>query len=156
MPRFRPKGMFAKSALQDLEKHTLSRISTIYGQLAYLASLRDKNSGVYRHHGLSAAFGRDEAAQALRDAHDGIFLEWLNLSLSEKYDDLEKYLAGLESTARETIQHWQQAGIPQTVIPQMASPAAREHFLSDMQVLLSGISLGSAGAPRDPGSTPPE
>jgi hypothetical protein len=155
MPRIRTKGLLAKSAAQDLEKHTLSRIPTLYGQLSYLASLRDRNSGAYRHHGLSEQFGREEAVQALKQAHSAIFLEWLNLSIADKYEDLGKYVAGLDVTVKEAAEHWRQTGTPQTLIPQGASEAAREHFLSDLRVLLMGLSYDSGGERQGPDSKPP-
>jgi len=156
MPRVRPKGMLAKSAVQDLERHTLSRIPTVYGQLSYLASLRDKNSGAYRHHGLSTAFGREGAAQALQQAHAEIFLEWINLTLSEKYEDLRKFLAGLDVPVSEAVEHWQQTGAPQALLPPDASAAAREHFLSDLGVLLMGLSFEHGVGPQGPNSGQPE
>ena len=64
MPRFKVKGALERSAAEDLWRHTLSRIPTLFGRIAYLASLRDPNSGIYRHHGLSAVFGRDESSNA--------------------------------------------------------------------------------------------
>ena len=100
MPRFRLRGMLAKSASEDLFRHTLSRVPTIYGKLAYLASLKDSSTGSYRHHGLSATFGREDAANALRESHRQIFTEWLNTSLSEKYEDLTQYIAALEVAQR--------------------------------------------------------
>ncbi|MDP9115300.1 MAG: hypothetical protein M3O20_16675, partial [Acidobacteriota bacterium] len=75
MPRFKPKGMLERDALADLWKHTLSQIPTVYGRLVYLASLRDPNSGTYRHHGLSASFGREQSIYALRKSHEQTFLE---------------------------------------------------------------------------------
>src|SRR5580658_8601899 len=96
MPRFKPKSVLETSAISDLWKHTLSRIPTLFGRLAYLASLRDPNSGAYRHHGLSAVFGREESGKALRESHEQAFVEWLKLSLAEKYEDLARYLATLE------------------------------------------------------------
>ena len=84
MPRFKAKGMLERNALADLWKHTLSQIPSTYGRLVYLASLRDPNSGSYRHHGLSAAFGREESGSALRKSHEDIFLEWLKMPLAQK------------------------------------------------------------------------
>jgi hypothetical protein len=46
--------MLERSATADLFKNTLSRIPTLFGRLAYLASLRDSNSGIYRHYGLAS------------------------------------------------------------------------------------------------------
>jgi hypothetical protein len=155
MPRARPKGLLAKTASQDLEKHTLSKISTLYGQLSYLASLRDKNSGAYRHHGLSAAFGKEEAAQALREAHEAIFLEWISLTLSDKYDDLWKYLAGLDVPIKDAIEHWRQTGAILALVPQGASEASRQHFLSDVGALMMAFSRDSGGESRGQGSKPP-
>jgi len=68
MRRFKPKGVLERSAAADLWKHTLSRIPTAYGRLMYLGSLRDPNSGIYRHHGLSAAFGREESGRLFSKA----------------------------------------------------------------------------------------
>src|SRR5580658_3729115 len=96
MPRFKPKSVLETSAISDLWKHTLSRIPTLFGRLAYLAGLRDPNSGAYRHHGLSAVFGREESGKALRESHEQAFVEWLKLSLAEKHGDLVSHLARLE------------------------------------------------------------
>lgn len=85
-----------RNALADLCKHTLSRIPTVSGRIVYLANLRDNHSGTYKHHGLIASFGRDEAVRALRESHEAAFREWLLLSLSEKNDDLRDYLIRLD------------------------------------------------------------
>src|SRR6516162_2021143 len=109
MPRFRPKAMLERSATADLFKNTLSRIPTLFGRLAYLASLRDPVSGIYRHHGLGSIFGREEARKALSESHWQIFREWLNISLEEKSEDLRRYLDNLEDPAAAVLQHWAEA-----------------------------------------------
>src|SRR4051812_48038834 len=96
MPRFRLKGSLNQDAVADLWKHTLSRIPTVFGQIAYLASLRDTNSGVYKHHGLAAAFGRDESIRALRESHETSFQQWLEMPLADRSQDLRSYLQSLE------------------------------------------------------------
>src|SRR5665213_1975990 len=100
MPRFKPKGMLERNALADLWKHTLSQIPSTYGRLAYLASLRDPNSGSYRHHGLSAAFGREDSTDALRKSHEDTFLEWLTLPLAAKDADFRTYFQSVEESPR--------------------------------------------------------
>ena len=84
--------MLERNALADLWKHTLSQIPNTYGRLAYLASLRDPNSGSYRHYGLSAAFGREDSTLALRKSHEDTFLEWLQMPLSAKTEALRAHL----------------------------------------------------------------
>jgi hypothetical protein len=136
MPRFKPKGMLERSAVDDLWKHTLSRISTVFGRLAYLASLRDTNSGIYRHHGLSTAFGRDESGRALRQSHGDIFAEWLNLPLAGKYTDLQQFLTTLEDPAGDVIEHWLRSGAYRMQIPSAARPVEAELYSSELEALL--------------------
>jgi hypothetical protein len=136
MPRFKPKGMLERSALQDLWKHTLWRIPTILGRLAYLASLRDPNSGIYRHHGLSTAFGREESGKALRESHEQVFAEWLNLPLAGKHQDLMEYLAGLEDSRQAVVDHWLRSKVYRTQVPSSAREAEEKLFLEDLRALL--------------------
>src|SRR5436190_15489397 len=105
MPRFRPKGMLERNALADLWKHTLSHVPSIYGRLVYLASLRDANSGIYRHHGLSAAFGREESVSAMRKSHHDTFREWLRLPLSDKSVDLITHFQNVEENPRQVVSY---------------------------------------------------
>lgn len=146
MPRFKLKGVLERSAAGDLWKHTLSRIPTLFGRLGYLASLRDSNSGIYRHHGLSAVFGRDDSAKALRESHERTFLEWLSLTMEEKYYELTCYLAGLEDPAHAVIEHWLSARIYRTYVPGSAREIERELFCRDLEALLETIRNAPAAA----------
>ena len=139
MPRFRLKGMLAKSASEDLFRHTLSRISTMYGRLAYFSSLRDSSTGSYRHHGLTATFGREDAANALRSGHELVFNEWINTALSDKYEDLTQYFASLEVTRSEAISQLRQAKAYRNCVPASASPAEKQAFVGDLEVLLVAL-----------------
>ena len=155
MPRFRPRGMLAKSAMEDLDRHTLSKIPTVYGVLAYLSSLRDPNTGVYRHHGLSSSFGRDEATSALRESHEAIFREWINLTLSDKYEDLTKYLAAFEPPVSQTIRHWRQTRVYVTCVSPQASTAEKHLFITDLEACLVALSYEAAAEESAQASLPP-
>jgi hypothetical protein len=152
MPRLKSKGMLERTALADLWKHTLSQIPTLYGRLAYLASLRDPNSGAYRHHGLSAAFGREESSRALRQSHEGIFSEWLKLALAEKSSDLGAYLQGLEDPKGMVVSYWLNSKHYRAQIPDSALPMESELFHSDLEALLQILRNASAAGPPDPSS----
>ncbi|HUA84068.1 MAG TPA: hypothetical protein VMB85_09440 [Bryobacteraceae bacterium] len=134
MPRFRPKGVLERSASGDLWKNTLSHIPTVYGRLTYLASLRDANSGVYRHHGLMTLFGREESAKALRESHNSVFAAWLNLPLAEKQAELISYLDGLEEPSGVVLDHWVRAY--RSLIPDGARKPEVELFSRDLDALL--------------------
>src|ERR1700689_2035944 len=128
MPRFKPMAKLERSALADLCKHTLSRIPTMCGRLIYLATLRDVNSGTYRHHGLITAFGRDEAVRALQESHNASFQGWLQLSLAEKNEDLRDYLRALDDPEEEIVQYWLQSGVYRNYVPAAAMKPETELF----------------------------
>lgn len=154
MPRFRPKGMLECNALADLWKHTLSQIPSAYGRLAYLASLRDANSGAYRHHGLSAAFGREESQSAMRKSHEDTFREWLSLPLSVKRADLITHFQNLEENPRQVVTYLSRATPYLSHVPDSASPAQRRQFKMEMEILLELIKNDSGGE-LFPGSARP-
>ena len=155
VPRFKIKGVLERSAVDDLWKHTLSRISTAFGRLIYLASLRDPNSGIYRHHGLSAAFGRDESGKALKESHERTFAEWLNLSLAEKHRDLVEYLSTLEDPRPVVVEHWMRSKAYRLQAPAAAREMERELFFRDLEALLETLRNDSVGAARVQESSPP-
>jgi hypothetical protein len=154
MPRFRLKGMLERNALADLWKHTLSQIPRIYGRLVYLASLRDANSGVYRHHGLSAAFGREESLSALRKSHEDTFREWLSLPLPSKSADLVAYFQNVDENPRQVVTYLARATPYLSQLPDSASPAQRRQFKMEMEILLELIKNDSGGE-RFPDSARP-
>ena len=138
MPRFR-KSALEHSAAGDLWKHTLSQIPTAYGRLSYLASLRDQNSGIYRHHGLAAVFGREESSKALRESHEEAFFEWISFSMREKKMDLTQYFAGLEDPVSVVVQHLLNSGIYRGQVPASAHRVEQQLFCADLEALLETI-----------------
>lgn len=153
MPRFKLKGMLERNALADLWKHTLSRISSVYGRLTYLASLRDPNSGQYRHHGLSTAFGRDESTVAMRQSHEQVFREWLKLPLSGKTSDLGEYLAGLDDEPAVVAGNWLQSGHYNTLAPDRATRSQKAQFRQELEILLQMLKNAPSAGRSSPSST---
>ncbi len=147
--------MLERSATADLIKHTLSRISTVFGQLAYLSSLRDLNTGTYRHHGLAASFGRDESVKALREGHARVFEEWLMLGVREKNEELRAYLEGLDGPLSDVVSHWLSARPYRTFVPASAHKGEAELFLQDLDLLLRLVNSSGGGGGRDPDSSRP-
>jgi len=150
MPRFKPKGMLERNAVADLWKHTLSQIPTVYGRLVYLASLRDPNSGAYRHHGLSAAFGREQSTYALRQSHEQAFMEWLTMPLAAKNADLRAYLqsASNEENPQAVLTYLARGARYVSQAPDAAGPAQREQFKLEVEILLELVKNESGGALR--------
>src|SRR5437879_11370833 len=59
--------------IHDLTSATLARISCPFSRLAYLASLRDISTNVYRHAGLAALYPEEAVRQALEQCHQEVF-----------------------------------------------------------------------------------
>jgi len=162
MPRFRTTAKLERSALADLWKHTLSRISTVSGRLVYLATLRDAHSGTYKHHGLYTTFGRDEAVRALRESHQEAFHAWLMLPLAEKNHDLKDYLVALDEPQDDVVEHWLRSAVYRSYVPAGVMDAESELFCRDLETLLQFLQhdaarrrLRSSGGLQSRGSLPP-
>jgi hypothetical protein len=155
MPRFKPTGALERNALADLWKHTLSGIPSTFGRLMCLAGLRDPHSGHYRHYGLSSAFGREESALALRQSHEQVFKDWLDLSLAEKSADLAQHLAALEDSPNTVASHWLRGKYYETLLPDRATGAQRAHFRKEVEMLLELIRNVAAAGQPSPGSAQP-
>jgi len=128
--------MLERSAAADLLKNTLSRILTHFGRIEYLASLRDSNSGFYRHDGLASIFGREESRSALLQSHVAVFREWLNLPLAEKKEDLWAYFEGLGDPLPTVLLQWGAVRAYRSYIPASARESERELFCAELDVLL--------------------
>lgn len=121
---------------EDLWRRTLAHIPSIYGRLAFLASLMDVNTGRYAHHGLAVIFGQEEADRALRKCHEETFLDWLSLQLEQQKADLELYFSSLPASKKNLVENWRRLMPYRTVPPASASPAQRELFESNFSLLL--------------------
>lgn len=132
----RPTGGLDRSAASDLWRNTLSQIPSVIGRLAYLASLRDPNSGRYEHHGLALVFGDNDANKTLKKSHTHVFREWLTFNLEQQQADLELYLSGLEEEKRTILANWLELAPYRNFIPITARPVERRLYLADIKALL--------------------
>jgi hypothetical protein len=119
----------------------------------YLSSLRDPNTGSYRHYGLASAFGREQSANALQTSHSRTFREWLRLPLREKHADLVAYLETLDDPKGLVVSYWIESEGYLGGIPDSASKADRALYTNDICNLLSTIRFSADGGSRDPGSS---
>ena len=150
MRNLRPRGSLDRSASEDLFRHTLARIPSLYGRLMYLSALRDPNTGAYRHYGLAAAFGRDQSAKALESSHKRTFRDWLQLPLSDKHADLVGYLSTLDDPKGLVVNYWIESEGYLGCVPDSATKADRALYKSDLQQVLNIVKCSSAAGQQDP------
>ena len=148
MPRFKSKGRLERSALADLWKHTLAGIPTAYGRLSYMGSLGDANSGLYRHHGLLTAFGREESGNALRECHEQVFAAWQALPIAQKSANLKQYLLTLEDPGSLVLRDRTRAGVDPRQLPASARAADRDLFHLELSTLLELLKNEYGAGPK--------
>jgi hypothetical protein len=138
-----------RGAAPDLWRNTLARIPTVFGRLAYLASLRDANTGEYQHFGLAQAFGDDQAAQVLRETHEQVFADWLCFTLEQQKADLDSYLAALGGDRRTIIENWIRLSPFGSMVPASIRTMERELYTADLDTILELLRAGSGAACPD-------
>lgn len=140
---------------EDLWRRTLSQLPTVYGRLAYLASLRNANTGLYEHHGLSTLFGENQADLAMRESHLTSFREWLKLNLEQQKADLDLYLCDLPTDRRTLVESWSRLAPYRNLPPAAASDSEKMLFLDDLEILLESLrNEYASGGGRRPGGSP--
>lgn len=152
--QLKPRGVLDRTVGADLFRHTLARIPSLFGRLLYFASLRDPNTGAYRHYGLSSAFGREQSAQALRLSHIRTFREWLQAPLRQRQDDLHLYLESLGDPKGLVVGYWLEAQSYLASVPDSASRAERDHFAKHVERLLRNVKAAGAAEAKGPKSGP--
>ena len=139
-----------RGALAGLWRDTLSQIPTLFGRLAYFASLRNPNTGMYEHHGMAALFGKEEAQRALAESHLETFAAWLNTSLEDQKSQLDEYLSTLGEDKAKVVATWWGLKYYRNLIPAGASDAETQLYLADLEALLDVLKLECGAVWPDP------
>lgn len=124
-----------RGASADLWRNTLARISSVFGRLVYLASLRNPHTGAYEHHGLAQLFGAEEADRTLRQSHADTFASWICFSLEDQKRDLEEYLT-TTGDQRAVVATWSRLATYRNFLPTEAREVERRLYSTDLETLL--------------------
>ena len=109
-------------------RRTLSRISTHFGRLVFLASLRDATTGRYSHDELLRLLGTEDTDRTLCRSHHQVFSEWLGFSLSEQKSDLDEFLQEPAGSRRLTNYR--------NLVPPTARDVEKQLYLTDLETLI--------------------
>lgn len=138
MSEFTTKSQTARSPGTEMWRKTLQQIPTLFGQLVFLASLRDPATGRYYHQGLAQSVGSEEADRSLCNSHHQVFQQWLGYSLSEQKSDLDEYLS-LGTAPRYALPY-------RKLVPATAREVERQLYLTDLETLLELLKFEHGGA----------
>ena len=123
--------------VQDFTITTLAAIPTLYGRLAYMASLRDLSSGHYQHEGLAALYPDEGIQEALKLCHEQVFERVLETPLSRQETDLRECLSAMEGGLWTAVQHWQRMETYRVLLPENPPDYLRDLFYSNLRALLA-------------------
>jgi hypothetical protein len=131
-------------------QRTLTGIATVLGRLAYLASLRNVNTGTYEHFGLAEKVGVDDVDRLIRRSHLEVFQQWLCFNLEQQKMELEEYFSAIEGDRREILSNWLSLGPYAAWVPAESRDVERKLFYTDLGMVLELIRGESGVASRDP------
>lgn len=141
-----------EAAVAESWQRTLLSIPTVLGRIAYLASLRNANSGSYEHFGLAQRIGGDEVDRILRRSHMSVFQEWLCFGLEQQKEEMEAYFSGLGADKREIISNWLTLEPWNNWVPGESRDVERKLFGADLAVILELLRAEYGVSSRDPDS----
>jgi hypothetical protein len=146
-----PEQRSSREPADDLWRHTLARIPTLFGRVLYLSSLRNQSNGAYEHPALARMVGDEEAGETLRRSHARVFQDWLCLNLEQQKADLQEYLAETPNPAA-MLADWVASAGYRNWAPSTAQDVERRLFTGDLETLLALLKREYGGASPDPGS----
>jgi hypothetical protein len=129
-------GVNDREVLQATWARELTEIESAYGQLVYLASLRNCDSGRYEHYATECS-SRKSAHQDILRLHEAIFREWVNFTLERKKAEIESYIHGLDSiNPAELVDAWLRLTPYKNLVPAAIRGPEREKHISDFEAIL--------------------
>jgi hypothetical protein len=133
---------------EDLTERTLAAITSEYGKLIYLASLRDLASGQYRHEGLEAVYSAGSVQEALSHAHREVCSRIMEMPLARQEMDLLDSWKGFEAQPEELVGNWKESEVYRTLLPAGLPDYMRTLFCSNIETLLSVFEVDRATTQR--------
>jgi len=125
-----------RKIVEDFTLTTLAGIPTLFGRLAYIASLRDLSSGRYEHAGLAALYPDEALQQALQLCHEQVFERILETPLEQQLEDLRTCLEAMQGGIAVSAPHWAGMEAYRVLMPEKSPDYLKELFCSNSRALL--------------------
>lgn len=133
---FPANSQSARGPAAQVWRKTLSRISTHFGRLVFLASLRDSATGRYCHDDLLRLMATEDVDRTICRTHHQAFAEWLGFSLAEQKSDLDEFLQEPGSSRYATYYR--------NLVPPTARDVERQLYLTDLETLMGLLEVEHA------------
>jgi len=113
-------------------------------RLIYLASLRDCNSGMYRHPTLCRKYTTEATDSILRLCHEQVFARVLALPVDDYVRQLKGYIRFSNVDRSGLIKTWNTLQAYRTVIPVKITALETKIFVSNITLALGIVESGAA------------
>ena len=132
-----PTKITGTGAVWAAGEEILSSLPNDLTRLIYLTSIRDSNSGTYRHHVLSREFDPEEAHSVFEAWHQQVFARLITSPVPKFVEELEGYLRYSRAERERFIAAWKTLQVYRAAIPLKAPKRAREIFFLNVATALN-------------------
>jgi hypothetical protein len=127
----------SRAVIEDFSSRTLAAISSDFGRLYYISSLKDADSGRYEHDGLSSVYAESAVQAALSHCHEELFSRILEAPLRDQEHDLTECLGAAADKYWEVVESWRESRYFQNLCPEGLPDYLSDLFCSNMSALLA-------------------
>ncbi len=130
----------SRAVIEDFSSQTLAAISSDFGRLYYVSSLKDSQSGRYEHDGLIRLYPENAVQAALSHCHEELFSRILETPLNEQERDLRACLGVAGDHYWELMESWRENRSFREMCPEGLPDYLSDLFCSNLGALLAMFS----------------
>ena len=127
----------SRAVIEDFSSQTLAAISSDFGRLYYVTSLKDLDSGRYEHDGLMSLYPENAVQAGLSHCHEELFSRILETPLRDQERDLRACLGSAGDKYWEVVETWRENHYFREMCPEGLPDYLCELFCSNMGALLA-------------------
>ena len=127
----------SRAVIEDFSSQTLAAISSDFGRLYYVSSLKDSNSGRYEHDGLMSLYPENAVQAGLSHCHEELFSRILETPLTEQERDLRDCLGSAGDKYWDVVENWRETRHFREMCPEGLPDYLQDLFCSNMGALLA-------------------
>ena len=127
----------SRAVIEDFSSRTLAAISSDFGRLYYVSSLKDSNSGRYEHDGLMSLYPENAVQAALSHCHEELFSRILETPLRDQGRDLRSCLGAAGEEFWDVVESWRESRYFREMCPEGIPNYLHDLFCSNMCALLA-------------------
>jgi hypothetical protein len=127
----------SRAVIEDFSSRTLAAISSDFGRLYYVSSLKDSNSGRYEHDGLMTLYPENAVQAALSHCHEELYSRILETPLRDQERDLRACLDSAGAQYWDVVESWRENRDFQNMCPEGLPNYLHDLFCSNMSALLA-------------------